>query len=365
MNEQPGLPTEAFLRRLRWQTAIAGAITFAIPFGLFLLIAGLTSEEETRRSILLFVLPFLVLGVVLALFVWNYTMNLMERLARELHQAVLVARQRESERDRVVQQLARRLEEERELAKQKSQFQAQLAEYEKYAALTQLALGAAHEVNNPLLGILSHLELERKHARTEELREETDQCIEGAKRIAATLRALLNYARPGPPQLSQVDLSALVRDSLAFLHHHPLFRGIQLETQLAADLPALTADANQFSQILMNLVLNAAEAMADRGGKIVVGARNGEAPGQIEVWVEDTGSGIPADVLPHVCEPFFTTKKGKGTGLGLSITQAYVRNHGGDLRIRSASGRGTRVDITLPLDAASCQVAQPIAGWAE
>jgi signal transduction histidine kinase len=348
MNEQTGLPTEASLRRLRWQTAVAGAITFAIPFSLFLLIAGLTSEGEMRRSILVFVVPFLVLGVVLALFVWRYTMNLMARLARELHQAVLVARQRESERDRVVQQLARRLEEERELARQKSQFQARLAEYEKYAALSQLALGAAHEVNNPLLGILSHLELERKHARSEELREETDQCIEGAKRIATTLRALLNYARPGRPQFSEVQLSSLVQEAMAFLRHHPLFRSIQLETALDPDLPALIADPNQLSQILMNLVLNAAEAMAGRGGKIVVGARNG-ADGQIEIWVEDTGGGIPPDVLPHVFEPFFTTKKGKGTGLGLSITQAYVRNHGGEIRIGNSSAQGTRVEMTLPL----------------
>lgn len=349
MNEQTGLPTEASLRRLRWQTAVAGAITFAIPFSLFLLIAGLTSEGEMRRSILLFVVPFLLLGVLLALVVWRYTMNLMARLARELHQAVLVARQRESERDRVVQQLARRLEEERELARQKAQFQAQLAEYEKYAALSQLALGAAHEVNNPLLGILSHLELERKHARSEELREETDQCIEGAKRIAATLRALLDYARPGRPQFSQVELAALVRDALGFLEHHPLFRGIQLEAQIAPDLPALTADPSQVSQMLMNLVLNAAEAIGGRGGRITVGARNGDPNGRIEIWVEDTGGGIPPDVLPHVFEPFFTTKKGKGTGLGLSITQAYVRNHGGEIRIRSASEQGTRVEITLPL----------------
>lgn len=358
MPEYAAPPTEQSLRRLRWQTALAGAITFAVPFGLFLLLDHLASEEQFRRSILLFVAPFLLLGVVLALLVWKYTMNLIERLARGLTQAVLVSRQREDERDRAVQQLARRLEAERELARQKWQFQSQLAEYEKYAALAQLALGAAHEINNPLLGILSHLELERRHAQTDDLREETDQCIEGTKRIAATLRGLVNYARPGTPQLSPVDLTTLVEDTLAFLHHHPLFRSIQFETQIANDLPLLTADPSQLSQILMNLLLNAAEAMP-RGGRITIGACASPRGEEMQIWVEDTGCGIPPDVLPHVFRPFFTTKAGTGTGLGLSITQAYVRNHGGEIRLKNGDGQGTRVEFTLPVCAPAPVAGQP------
>jgi signal transduction histidine kinase len=288
-------------------------------------------------------------------------MNLIARLAHDLTHAALVARQRENERDRAVQQLARRLEEERELAREKSEFQSKLAEYEKYAALSQLALGAAHEINNPLLGLLSHLELERKHARNDELREEIDQCIEGARRIAAALRGLVNYARPGAPRLAPVILSHLVEEALAFLHHHPLFRNIELEAQIAPDVPAITADSNQLSQMLMNLLLNAAEAMPYSGGRIVIGARRLEPDGQIEIWVEDNGRGITPDVLPHVFEPFFTTKKGKGTGLGLSITQAYLRNHGGDIRLESVPLRGTRVEITLPVTPQSPALAPALA----
>lgn len=349
MTEPSAPPTEQFLRRLRWQTALAGALTFAIPFALFVLLNYFASETSARRSLLLYVAPFLVLGVLLAIVLWRYTMNLIARLARDLTQAVLVARQRENERDRAVQQLARRLEEERELAREKSQFQSKLAEYEKYAALSQLALGAAHEINNPLLGLLSHLELERKHARSDDMLEEIDQCIEGARRIAAALRGLVNYARPAAPQLAPVILSHLAEETLAFLHHHPLFRNIELDAQIPPDLPAITADSNQLSQMLMNLLLNAAEAMPYSGGRIVIGARRLAAGEQIEIWVEDNGRGITPDVLPHVFEPFFTTKKGKGTGLGLSITQAYLRNHGGDVRIHSVPLRGTRVEITLPV----------------
>ena len=116
-----------------------------------------------------------------------------------------LADHREYERNVAQQELVRRLEEERELAKEKMQFESQLTEYEKYASLAQLALGAAHEINNPLLGILSHLELEWKDA-SGERREEIEQCIEGAKRISSAVRGLLDYARPGPLMLSKVNL---------------------------------------------------------------------------------------------------------------------------------------------------------------
>ena len=124
---------------------------------------------------------------------------------REATRSKELADHREYERNVAQQELLRRLEEERELAKEKMQFESQLSEYEKYASLAQLALGAAHEINNPLLGILSHLELEWKDA-SGETREEIEQCIEGAKRISSAVRGLLDYARPGPLMLSKVNL---------------------------------------------------------------------------------------------------------------------------------------------------------------
>ena len=268
-----------------------------------------------------------------------------EELARH---AVDLAHQREKERDQAQDELFRRLCEERELVQEKTQFQAQLADYEKYAALAQLALGAAHEINNPLLGILSHLELELKCVQGDEEREEIQQCIEGAKRISSTIRGLINYARPGPLLLSKINLDRLVNETLTFLHHQPLLRGIRLENKVPSDLPSLRADSNQLSQILMNLLLNAAEATPP-GGTIAITAAKVKFEESIEITVADTGCGIPADVLPHVFEPFFTTKRGQGTGVGLSICQAYVRSHEGELRIESLPNRGTKVLITLPI----------------
>ncbi len=269
--------------------------------------------------------------------------------ATELQLARLqeLADHREYERNMAQQELVRRLEEERELAKEKMQFESQLSEYEKYASLAQLALGAAHEINNPLLGILSHLELEWKDADNEH-REEIEQCIEGTKRISSAVRGLLDYARPGPLTLSKVNLRWLADEALKFVGHQPMFRQIELRNRIPQDLPSITADANQLSQILMNLLLNAAQATAP-GGSITLSADQVTLSKLIELRVQDTGSGIPADILPHVFEPFFTTKRGKGTGLGLSISQSYVRSHGGDIQVESSAGMGTTVRVILPV----------------
>ncbi len=266
----------------------------------------------------------------------------------QAEQASVIARQRENERDLAQQVLAQRVEEERNLAREKTEFLAKLADYEKYAALAQLALGAAHEINNPLLGLFSHLELELKTAANDEQRAEIDQCLAGAKRISSTVRGLLNYARPGPLKLARLSLDRLVTDTLAFLWHQPLFHDIQLEKHVPADLPPISADSNQLSQVLVNLLLNAAQAMP-QGGTIRITAEKVKFSEQVEIRVSDTGCGIPADVLPRVFEPFFTTKRGKGTGLGLSISQAYVRNHGGEMTVESVPQRGTTVRIVLPI----------------
>jgi signal transduction histidine kinase len=294
-------------------------------------------------------MPLLFVAFAVMFSVWRSQKQDFHKVAAELKEARETALQRERERDSAQDELFRRLYEQRELNKEKTQFQAQLAEYEKYAALAQLALGAAHEINNPLLGILSHLELELKKAQGEE-RAEIEQCIDGAKRISSTLRGLLNYARPGPLVLSKISLQRLVMDTLTFLEHQPMMRGKKLENNVPPELPFIRADANQISQVLMNLLLNAAQATTE-GGTITISASKLTFVNAIEVRVSDTGAGIPPDILPHIFEPFFTTKRGKGTGLGLSISQAYVRGHNGDIRVDSVPGHGTSVTITLPVRA--------------
>jgi signal transduction histidine kinase len=293
-------------------------------------------------------LSLLVLPLMILFVAWRLHHNEVSRLETELKEARANAGTRERERDLAQEELFRRLYEERELNKEKLQFQSQLAEYEKYAALAQLALGAAHEINNPLLGMLSHLELELKEAIDSERRAEIEQCIAGAKRISATMRGLVNYARPTPPILSRISLARLVADTLVFIEHQPMLRNKSLVNEVPADLPPIRADANQLSQVFMNLLLNAAEATPE-GGSITITANRLTYVDSIEIRVTDTGSGIPPEVVPNVFKPFFTTKKGKGTGLGLSISHAYVRSHNGEIRIDSVVDHGTTVTITLPL----------------
>ena len=317
-----------------------GGITLA-----FLL--GVHGSIDSIADIYLFPLVFVASALMFS--VWLTQKRELQKAIKDLKEARETAQQRERERDSAQDELFRRLYEQRELNKEKLQFQGQLAEYEKYAALAQLALGAAHEINNPLLGILSHLELELKKAEGEE-RTEIEQCIDGAKRISSTLRGLLNYARPGPLVLSKISLQRLVVDTLSFLEHQPMMRGKKLENNVPADLPFVHADANQISQVLMNLLLNAAQATAE-GGTITISASKLTFVNAIEIRVSDTGAGIPPDVLPHIFEPFFTTKRGKGTGLGLSISQAYIRGHHGDIRVDSVPGHGTSITITLPIRA--------------
>lgn len=336
-----------FYRRLRWRTTGVVFVLVLLPLVVFYLLAP--AELRQRTDLLAAcILPSLAAAVVLAFAAGEMAVHYVGLAHREMQKARETAAYREHERNLAQDELVRRLQQERELAHEKMQFEAQLAAYEKYAALAQLALGAAHEVNNPLLGILSHLELEMKLTDDPEMREEIEQCIQGARRISTTIRGLLNYSRPGPLLLARISLDRLVDDTFNFLRHQPLFRGKKLEKRIAPELPAITADANQLSQILMNLLLNAAEATAE-GASITVSAEKVKFSESVEIGVSDTGCGIPADILPRVLEPFFTTKRGSGTGLGLSICQAYVRSHGGDIVVDSIPNQGTTVRITLPI----------------
>jgi signal transduction histidine kinase len=327
-------------------TGIVAAI-FLVPFALFFILFDV-GNPALKRAILLDALPCVGIGLILAILAGHRAVWFLHRSTERVARAHELAEVRERERDLAQQELIKRLKEERQLAREKMQFEAQLAEYEKYAALAQLALGAAHEINNPLLGILSHLELSLREGKSEEERIEIEQCIEGTKRISQTIRGLLNYTRPDPLLLTRINLHRLVDDTLSFLFHQPLFHGITLEKKIPQDFPEISADANQLSQILMNLLLNSAQASPE-GGTITIAAQRVKFNDSVEITVSDTGTGIPADILPHVFEPFYTTKRGKGTGLGLSITQAYVRSHDGDIRVDSLSGQGTTVRITLPI----------------
>jgi signal transduction histidine kinase len=225
---------------------------------------------------------------------------------------------------------------------------AQMADYEKLSALSQLALGAAHEINNPLLGITSYIELLLEDETDVEKKTQARQVLDSAYRISETVRGLLNFARPSPPTFTKININKLIAETLSFLNHQPLFKKIKMKTVLADSVPQITADANQIRQVLINIFLNAAQATS-KGGTITVSAQKVKFEDSVEIKVVDTGSGISKEDLKRVFDPFFTTKKGEGTGLGLSISYSYVKSHNGQLYISSDIDEGTEVTIQLPI----------------
>jgi PAS domain S-box-containing protein len=224
----------------------------------------------------------------------------------------------------------------------------QLAEYEKLSALSQLALGAAHEINNPLLGISSYLEILRDGVSGEKEKQEIEMVLENVYRISETIRGLLNFARPTPPQFTKVNLNQLIEDTLSFLSHQPIFRNVKIEKNLPPALPQITADLNQIRQVLTNMFINAAQSMP-AGGALGVETSKVKFKELIQIDISDTGIGIPLENLKKIFDPFFTTKKSQGTGLGLSISLSYIKNHSGDIFVRSEPGKGTSFSIALPI----------------
>ena len=260
-----------FNRRVRTARTNAPGVLhmhFLLPFFACWPVTAASATDGSTATTSSGVWSGVAFGLVLSIVIAVFSRTRVKSAEKEIAGLKELANHCEYERNVAQQELVRRLEEERELAKEKMQFESQLSDYEKYASLAQLALGAAHEINNPLLGILSHLELEWRDA-SDERREEIEQCIEGAKRISSAVRGLLDYARPGPLTLSKVNLWRLTDETLKFVAHQPMFRQIELHNCVPPDLPSISADSNQLSQILMNLLLNAAQATAP-GGSITI-----------------------------------------------------------------------------------------------
>jgi PAS domain S-box-containing protein len=224
----------------------------------------------------------------------------------------------------------------------------QLAEYEKLSALSQLALGAAHEINNPLLGISSYLENLQEVTKERKGKEEIAFVLENVYRISETIRGLLNFARPMPPQFTKVNINQLIDETLSFLSHQPIFRKAKIIKSLTSPLPQITADLNQIRQVLINMLINAAQSMPN-GGELKVQTSKIKFKEWVKIDISDTGEGISPENQKRIFDPFFTTKKGQGTGLGLSISLSYIKNHSGEITFHSELKKGTTFSIFLPI----------------
>lgn len=224
----------------------------------------------------------------------------------------------------------------------------QIRNSEKLASVGRLAAGVAHEINNPLGGILNCLYNLRKGTLSPSRQEEYRVSMEdGVRRVQKIVRQLLDFSQQHDPEFALTDINHVVDRVLALTTHLFAQNRIVLETGFGQGLPNVMVDRHMIEQVLMNLVLNAIQAMKDGG---VLTIRTSVVEGVCLIEVCDTGSGIPPAVLPRIFDPFFTTKsEGEGTGLGLSVSLGIVERHGGKILVDSEVGKGTTFTLCLPV----------------
>ena len=247
---------------------------------------------------------------------------------------------------RAVDSMAHAVEEREQLLEQATR--QQVGRSEQLASVGRLAAGVAHEINNPLTGVLAFADLLREKENMDaQDREDLELIIRETKRARDIVKGLLDFARETPQVKTQVDINSLVRQTTLLLGKRDALQDIQLVEALTEPLPQVLGDKNQLEQVLINLSLNACEAMPNGGTLMLATACAG---GRIVIEVTDTGCGIKREHLDKVLEPFFTTKPvGKGTGLGLSVSYGIVQQHGGTLEVESQEGKGTTFKVTLPV----------------
>lgn len=230
---------------------------------------------------------------------------------------------------------------------------AALVQSEKLAAFGQLGAGIAHEVKNPLAGILGYAQLTlRKLDEDSPFKKNLDIIESETRRCTEIISNLLKFARQESAVMEPTDINEVVDAALQIVDHQLGVNNVKVHKELAADLPACDANANQLQQAIMNFAINAQQAMGSDGGNLVL--RTHAGPGdEVVIEIEDDGPGIPDDIKANIFEPFFTTKPaGQGTGLGLSVTHGIIHDHGGSIRIEDVEGGGTRFLVSLPAWAA-------------
>ncbi len=231
-----------------------------------------------------------------------------------------------------------------------------IVQSEKQASIGRLAAGVAHEINNPLTGVLTytHMLLRRKDL-LPDVRSDLETIAVATDRVRKIVKGLLDFSRQTQLAPEPTDINRLVSDTVALIVNQALLKGVTIKSNPGENLPLIKLDRSQFQGVLMNSIINALDA-TEPGGHITIYTAiglSGEGSGQngVEITIADTGCGIPPENLSKLFDPFFTTKTvGEGTGLGLSVSLGVVQRHGGHMRIQSEVGKGTRIFIWLPIE---------------
>jgi two-component system NtrC family sensor kinase len=236
--------------------------------------------------------------------------------------------------------------------------QKKLVQSDRLASLGQLSASVAHEINNPVSGVLNLSMLMQRMlkedgvppARVEEFRKYLSQVTGETARVGRIVSDLLAFSRRGKPQRAPADLNKIVRTTLSLAQHKMKLSNVIVEVNFADGLPPAPCDSSQIQQVALNLALNAAEATHGREERrVVISTAKGD--GELLLTVTDNGEGIPPENLSKIFDPFFTTKSdGKGVGLGLAVSYGIVQAHGGEIEVKSVVGEGTTFTVSLPLE---------------
>ena len=236
-----------------------------------------------------------------------------------------------------------------ERTRELQQVQDQLIRAGKMAALGELAAGVAHEINNPLTGVLTFSSLMLK--KTDEnhpWKRDLENIVQQTTRCRNIVKGLLDFARQRKPDKKESDIHFLINRTLTLVENQARFQNIKMVKEFKTGMPMLFVDGDQIQQVFMNIIINAADAMGENGGTLTI--KTAFNNGIVEVSFIDTGCGMSKDHLLKVFTPFFTTKEtGKGTGLGLAISYGIIQSHGGEIEVESEIGKGSTFRIKLPI----------------
>jgi len=244
---------------------------------------------------------------------------------------------------------------------------------ETMASVGKMAAVVAHEINNPLSGILTYSKLLKKWVDNDQVsnekKDETVQCLtliaSESRRCGELVKNLLNFSRQAPMNVQSTDINRVVQQCTMLLRHNLEIGAIQLHEALAEGLPHLQCDPSQIEQVLLAVIVNAADAMP-HGGNLWLETRLCDDPRRVAITIRDDGSGIPPEVMPKIFEPFVTTKEhGHGTGLGLAVSRSIIERHSGKISVQSERGKGTTVTITLPVPGSLAPRAEPVLAGVE
>ena len=237
---------------------------------------------------------------------------------------------------------------------QRAESELKLLQSEKQASVGRLAAGVAHEINNPLTGVLTftHLLLRREDI-NQEIREDLQTIADATERVRRIVKGLLDFSRQTKIKPEAANINTLIEQTIPLVANQALVKGVIFCFDPGENIPMRTLDHNQVQSVILNIILNAIDA-TDKGGHINIYTKLTTTPNQgraIDVEIADTGCGISPEHLDKLFDPFFTTKEvGKGTGLGLSVSQGIIERHGGTIRVRSTVGQGSVFTISFPLE---------------